>query len=96
MWQALEKIPGIKLVAFPETVNCCGAGGSYLLTHHEQALQIRDDSLNAILDLKPDILVTSNVGCALHLKDGVDVKDMNVEVLHPLQLLDRHLQKEIQ
>ncbi|HLF98122.1 MAG TPA: hypothetical protein VI457_13340, partial [Methylococcaceae bacterium] len=49
--------------------------------------QLRQPLLERIRAAKPDILVTSNIGCALHLRSGL----RGVEVIHPATLLARSL-----
>ena len=37
------------------------------------------------------LLVTSNVGCAMHLAAGMRERGAQIEVLHPVELLARQL-----
>jgi glycolate oxidase iron-sulfur subunit len=87
----LRQIPGIELIELSASRYCCGAAGSHMLKHAQHARQLREPLINELRDVKPDILVTSNVGCALHLQQGLRDNGENVEVIHPLSLLNRHL-----
>ena len=89
--KVLEKIPGLEMCYILENVTCCGAGGSHLLSHIENANEIRKDILSTLTELGADVLLTSNVGCALHLKEGIDARKMKIEVMHPVQLLEKYL-----
>jgi glycolate oxidase iron-sulfur subunit len=82
----LRQIPGISLTRL-EWTECCGAAGSHFLQHPRQARRLREPLLERVRAAKPDILITSNIGCALHLRGGVQ----GVEVVHPATLLARAL-----
>lgn len=83
----LQAIPEMILTPL-EGTECCGAAGSYMLEHPHLARQLRQPVLERIAEVRPDILVTSNIGCALHLRAGL----RGVEVLHPASLLARSLE----
>lgn len=91
-YQLLKRIPAIETVALPDNRRCCGAAGNYMLTQPATADRLRDDKIAALRQLEADILVTSNPGCALHLRAGIAAAQSAVEVLHPVALLDRQLQ----
>jgi glycolate oxidase iron-sulfur subunit len=85
VYALLEKIPGLNIVALADNHICCGAGGSYMLTHPANAGQLRDLKRQAITDSAADVVVSSNFGCGVYLNaDGGRVE-------HPLSLLARQL-----
>ena len=90
-YRLLEKIPAVQLCPLPENNLCCGAAGTYFLTQTEMAEELRTSKLEALKQIVPEVLVTSNIGCALHLVDGIRAIGLNVEVLHPVALIDRQL-----
>lgn len=85
----LERIPEISLLPLPDDTRCCGAAGKYLLSQPDMADALAQDKLDALKHLRPDILVTSNIGCALHLRAGIRREGLDIEVLHPVTLLER-------
>ncbi len=87
----LSRIPDLTLIDLPGNDRCCGAAGSYMLDHPQMAKSLRTPKLDAIASLNPDFLVTTNIGCTLHLAQGLGERGMNTEVLHPLTLLARQL-----
>lgn len=87
----LRKIPGIELVPLPDRARCCGAAGSYMLTHPANANTLRDEKLAGIEQLGVRTLATSNIGCALHLAAGLREKNLALEVIHPITLLARQI-----
>lgn len=87
----LSKIPGIKLTQLPDNQNCCGAAGDYMIRHPEIADKLRDSKLRQLDAIRPDILVSSNIGCALHIAAGLRDAGLKIEVIHPVTLLARQL-----
>jgi len=87
----LSKIPGAKLVPLPDNQNCCGAAGDYMIRHPEIADNLRDNKLRELDSIRPDILVSSNIGCALHIAAGLRDVGLKIEVVHPVTLLARQL-----
>jgi len=85
VYALLQKIPGLSIAALIDNHICCGAGGSYMLTHPDNAGQLRALKRQIITDSSADLVVSGNFGCAVYLNaDGGRVK-------HPLQLLARQL-----
>jgi glycolate oxidase iron-sulfur subunit len=90
--ELLRRIPGLLVETLPKTANCCGAAGTYLLDHPDMARALRDDILGLAAADPPDYLLTSNVGCAMHLRAGLKRRGLGgVRALHPVVLLERQL-----
>jgi len=88
----LERIPGLKVIPLPAQIRCCGAAGSYMVDHPEMAARLRDDQLDQIAESHPSILLTSNPGCAMHIRAGLKQRGLSdIEVIHPVTLLARQL-----
>lgn len=87
----LQQIPGIKMALLPASVQCCGSAGSYMLDHPQMAQALLNDLLNAALEDQPEYLLSSNIGCALHIAAGLRERGAALEVLHPVALIARQL-----
>jgi glycolate oxidase iron-sulfur subunit len=87
----LQQIPQMTLTALPETTQCCGAAGSYSLRHEKMAQTLLDELLDITSAQSTDYLVSSNIGCSLHIAAGLREKNMNITVIHPMVLLARQL-----
>jgi glycolate oxidase iron-sulfur subunit len=87
----LTLIPDLEVVEAGEPGQCCGAAGDYMLRHPEFAERLRQPILDQLPSDAELILLTSNVGCAMHLADGMLHKGQKIEVLHPVELLARQL-----
>ena len=86
----LQRIPGIKLS--PDTVynNCCGAAGSYFLRFPQLSGQLKNLALDKLKKSDPELIISSNLGCALQLKTGL-TRDNSINVIHPISLLEQQL-----
>ncbi|QFY44777.1 (Fe-S)-binding protein [Candidatus Methylospira mobilis] len=88
----LMRIPGMQLQTVADRY-CCGAAGSYMLEQPEMAAALRDDVLDSISPgSAAGLLLTSNVGCAIHLRAGLKARNVaNIKVMHPVQFIASRL-----
>lgn len=87
----LRLLPGLEIVELPETIQCCGAAGSYMLEHPEMAKALLGELLAAATPAQAEYLATSNIGCALHIAAGLAEMGVPMEVIHPVTLIARQL-----
>lgn len=83
----LAKVPGVKLIALPESDMCCGAAGTYNLTQPEMATRLAERKLKNIASTGAPTCVTGNVGCAMHIDSEAQARDMKLKVMHPVEIL---------
>jgi glycolate oxidase iron-sulfur subunit len=70
--QLLRRIPGLEVLPLARPPHCCGAAGSHLLEFPERAAQLRDATLRQAATLEPQQLLSSAIGCRLHLAAGIE------------------------
>ncbi|MGD2076455.1 MAG: (Fe-S)-binding protein [Gammaproteobacteria bacterium] len=87
----LTWIPELTALPVNPRGGCCGAAGSYMLTEPEVADQLRDQVVDRIAASGASMLVTTNIGCALHLQAGLRERGIDIDVVHPVVLLERQL-----
>lgn len=92
--QLLRRVPGLEVLPLPRPPYCCGAAGSHLLEFPARAAQLRDATLRQATMLEPQRLLSSNIGCRLHLAAGIDQQDLSWSSQHPLTLLAQQLEQE--
>jgi glycolate oxidase iron-sulfur subunit len=90
----LNRIPGLAVAPMPSGQGCCGAAGTYLLRHPAMAEALLTDLLVSVRPDAPDVIVTTNPGCALHLAAGVREAGLDIAVLHPVELVAEALDPE--
>jgi glycolate oxidase iron-sulfur subunit len=88
IYALLQKIPGLSIAALADNHICCGAGGSYMLTHPDNAGQLRALKQQTIVASSADVVVSGNFGCAVFINSDKG------RVEHPLLLLARQLPKD--
>jgi glycolate oxidase iron-sulfur subunit len=92
----LSSIPGIKLVPLKDSDRCCGSAGIYNLAQPEMAGRLLEDKVSNISSSGAEVVATGNPGCILQIASGVKRRGLNIEVVHPIELLDRAYQSSIQ
>jgi glycolate oxidase iron-sulfur subunit len=85
----LKKIPGLELVELEESDWCCGSAGIYNVTHPEMAARLLRRKVQHVGNAAPDIVATGNPGCILQIQHGIRQAGKTIEVVHPVELLDR-------
>ncbi len=83
----LSVIPDIELLHFDDQTGCCGAGGINSLTNAKLANQLIDSKIDELKKYKNAILVSSNIGCALHFQARLKQENIPIQVRHPVTLL---------
>lgn len=88
--RCLAALPGITVVELPP--GCCGAAGSYFLDRPRDAERLREPLLAAVRKARADMVLTTNVGCRLHLAAGLGA-DEAPPVKHLASFLAERLDK---
>ncbi|MBI5216532.1 MAG: (Fe-S)-binding protein [Ignavibacteriae bacterium] len=87
--QLLKQIPGIEFVELPEATWCCGSAGIYNVLRFEDSMKMIERKMKNLESTQAEIIVTANPGCHLQLQYGMKKNWLNVEVVHPVTLLNR-------
>lgn len=90
--ELLGKVPSLDVAVVPRPPHCCGAAGAHMLEFPERAARLRDGVLGQIATLAPQQLLSSNIGCRLHLAAGMDAHGTHWPHMHPLTLLAQQLE----
>jgi glycolate oxidase iron-sulfur subunit len=90
----LAQIPGLQLIDLPETELCCGAAGTYNLTQPEMAGQLSQRKLNNVLSTGAQVVITGNIGCIMQIAREARMQGHQLQVLHPMDLLDKSYRGE--
>ncbi len=81
----LTMIPSLDIVELPDH-GCCGAAGLHMLAEPESANQLRVPLIEKIHETDVTELLSSNIGCRLHIANG-----LKIPVRHPIDFLAEHL-----
>ena len=85
----LRAIPGMELVPLEGSDRCCGSAGLYSLLQPGLSLEVLGEKLAAIAAARVDVVATGNPGCVMQIGAGALLAGLDVEVRHPVELLDR-------
>jgi glycolate oxidase iron-sulfur subunit len=88
----LRRVPGLDVAALPRPPHCCGAAGTHVLEFPERAARLRGETLRQVAALAPQTLLSSNIGCRLHLAAGMAQDGASWPHQHPLVLLAQQLE----
>jgi L-lactate dehydrogenase complex protein LldE len=83
----LESIDGLSLVEFGEPEQCCGFGGTFSVAFPSISRAMGDLKLDAVLATNPDVLVSSDMGCLMHLDGLARRQGRPMRALHVAQVL---------
>ncbi len=80
--EGLLQRAGYALTPVADAHMCCGSAGTYSLLQPTLARRLRELKLKALQAGDPDVIVTANIGCLVHLDSGA-----RVPVRHWIELL---------
>jgi glycolate oxidase iron-sulfur subunit len=83
----LAAIPGLEHVPLEEAEACCGSAGVYSLLQPVLSRAVAARKIDAIRRSGAQVVATGNPGCLLQLRAGLRAAGLEVEVVHPVELL---------
>lgn len=84
--ESLLRALGAELVPVAEAHLCCGSAGTYSVLQPELSRQLRERKLGALTAARPDVVLSANIGCIVHLE-----AKSPVPVRHWIEWLDERL-----
>ncbi len=85
----LRRISGLKLVELAESDLCCGSAGVYNLLEPAIAGELLAQKVKRIKETGATVVATGNPGCLLQIAQGCRARGLDVELVHPVELLAR-------
>jgi glycolate oxidase iron-sulfur subunit len=73
-WQSeaiLKRLPGYRYVRMKDFDRCCGGGGSFMFIHSEASARIAAVKMDAVAEVRPDIVATACPLCRIQLMDMI-------------------------
>ena len=74
---------GYEVPAVQDSHLCCGSAGTYSIFQKDLSEQLKTNKLQHLNASEPEVIVTANIGCLMHLQ-----KDSKIPVKHWVELLD--------
>jgi glycolate oxidase iron-sulfur subunit len=85
----LATIPGLSVVEVPDGDRCCGAAGIYNVTQPPRSAERARPTAPAPPATGATIVASANPGCSMQLAAHLRGLGHDVQVVHPVELLDR-------
>lgn len=87
----IKSLPGVEYQELPEANMCCGAAGSFSLSHYELSMQVLDRKMDNVARTEAELVVTSCPACSMQLSYGAKRRALPVKAVELVQLLDEAL-----
>jgi glycolate oxidase iron-sulfur subunit len=85
----LRQIPEVEIVEIANGDRCCGAAGLYNVLEPEMSGRLMREKAGAVRDSGARVIASANPGCTMQIAAGLRDLDADIEVVHPVELLDR-------
>ncbi len=84
----LCSVPGATYMEMEGSDRCCASGGIYNLIHFDESMKILDEKMVKAKETNAQTIVTTNPGCLLQMKLGVERSDLeHARALHIVEVL---------
>ena len=85
----LGAVEGAQLVELGQAESCCGFGGSFSVKYPHISEAMLNDKVDNVVTSGAQVLVSSDMGCLMHIGGALSRRNIPVTALHLAQLLDR-------
>ncbi len=85
----LLQIPGVEIVEIANGDRCCGAAGLYNVLEPEMSGRLMREKADAVRGTGVRVVASANPGCTMQIAAGLRDLGADIEVVHPVELLDR-------
>ncbi|HWA26930.1 MAG TPA: (Fe-S)-binding protein [Lacunisphaera sp.] len=85
--ELLGSVAGLKVVPFGEGEQCCGFGGTFSVSFPHVSTAMGDLKLEHIRAVKPDVLVSGDMSCMMHLGGLAEKEGQPIKTRHFAQIL---------
>lgn len=65
--ELMEAVPGVSLAPVADPEQCCGFGGAFSINHPTVSSGIGREKLARLQEVHADVVVTTDLGCLMHL-----------------------------
>ena len=85
----LRTIEDVQVLDVPGGDVCCGAAGLYNVLEPEMSSELGRRKAEAVASTGADVLASANPGCTIQIAAGLREFGSAMQVLHPIEILDR-------
>lgn len=92
--ELLKMIDGLNFVELPEADWCCGLAGTQLITHYETSIKVLKRKMDNLASTQAEYVASGCPACQMQLNAGVQRQRLDIQVTHPIMLLDQAYRNE--
>ncbi|HMK12079.1 MAG TPA: (Fe-S)-binding protein [Acidimicrobiales bacterium] len=83
----LDRVEGCARVDWTASERCCGFGGLFSMKLPEVSVTMADDKLSSLEEQHPDVLVSADSSCLMHLRGRAAHEGKPIQTRHVAQVL---------
>lgn len=83
----LRSLGGCEVLPFGEPEQCCGFGGAFSVTFPNISASMGRLKIDHVIKEQPEILVSADMGCLMHLGGLVNREDRPLKIMHLAEVL---------
>ena len=83
----LAGVPNLNLLPIADAGMCCGSAGTYNIDQPKIAAELARRKVDSILAVKPDAVVSGNIGCIAQLRQELARQEKALPVMHIAEAL---------
>jgi len=74
-------------VELPDADMCCGWGGTFANKFEDIAVKLAEKKVDAILSAGANMVISTDMGCLMHLEGFIKKNNIDVKVMHLADVL---------
>lgn len=83
----IRSVKGVELVEMNMNDVCCGFGGTFSIKMPEVSVSILDEKIKSIVESGADTVISTDMGCLMHIGGAISRRKIPVKVMHIAELL---------
>ncbi len=83
----LSKVKGLKLLEMQDSETCCGWGSTFATQFEGIAVALAEKKLKQVSALGADYIISTDMGCLMHLEGFISKNKIPVKVMHIADVL---------
>ena len=87
--ELLTAVENLEVIEIPNATICCGSAGTYNMEQPATAHQLGQQKAEAIAATQAELVATGNIGCLMQIENHLRQRELQLPVLHTMQVLDR-------
>ncbi len=83
----IRSVSGVEFIEMKLHDACCGFGGTFSVKYPDVSVSILDEKIESIINTGADTLVSTDMGCLMHIGGALSRRKLLVKAMHISELL---------